>query len=494
MGSGMYIGIDLGTSEVKAVLMGSQGDIVASSGVPLSISRSHAQWSEQNPDDWWQATLQALMGLKTQAPDDYAQTQAIGLSGQMHGAVLLGEQGDVLRPAILWNDARAYQECVELEQLVHSLHQITGNLAMPGFTAPKLLWVHKHEPEVFKRIAKVLLPKDYLRFKLTGQYVSDMSDASGTLWLDVAHRSWSDEVLSACGLTRQHMPSLVEGSEATGELRAAVADQTRLPQAVIVAGGGGDNAVSAVGMGAVSDGDGFISLGTSGVLFVVNHAYRPNPESAVHTFCHAIPHTWHQMSVMLSAASALRWLCQMVGVSEKELLAEVSALSLTDLASAPIFLPYLSGERTPHNDPHAKGVFYGLTLNHQRAHMAYAVIEGVAFGMRDGLLALADSGTQVRELSLVGGGAKSDLWAQLLADVLNVTIHKRAGGDVGGAVGAARLGALASEQPMAQVCVKPAVVASFSPQAHQTYLTQRYEQYVQLYRDLKVSFRKFAVS
>lgn len=479
----MFLGLDYGTSEVKALLMNAAGEIIATQGAALSVSRPLPMHSEQNPADWWAATVDALTVLRENYAVEYAQIKAIGLSGQMHGAVLLDAAHEVLRPAILWNDVRSHVECDELTAAVPNLHELAGNLAMPGFTAPKLLWVAKHEPAIFARVDKVLLPKDYIRFLLTGQFVSDMSDAAGTLWLDVARRDWSDELLAATGLNRAHMPSLVEGSANSGEVLADVAAQLGLPAGVMVAGGGGDNAASAVGIGAVNTGDGFISLGTSGVLFVVNDKYRPNPAAAVHAFCHALPHRWHQMSVMLSAASALRWLCQTVSVNEAELLAEVELLD--DVQNAPLFLPYLSGERTPHNDPHAQGVFFGMTFATTRAHLAYAVIEGVSFGLLDGLNALRAAGTQVSELSLVGGGSRSAYWAQLLADVLQVTIHTHVGSEAGGALGAARLGALAFGLSEADVCVKPPIAATFEPRAFDG---ARYERFKNLYPVVKPFF------
>ncbi|GHA70520.1 xylulokinase [Formosimonas limnophila] len=482
----MYIGLDFGTSEVKALLMSAVGVPLATSGSPLTISRPHPMWSEQNPEDWWAATLAALAGLRDQKPEEYAQTKAIGLSGQMHGAVLLDEHQQVLRPAILWNDVRSHAECIELTEKVPNLYDVAGNLAMPGFTAPKLLWVAKHEPEVFAATRTVLLPKDYIRFRLTGAFVSDMSDAAGTLWLDVAKRDWSDELLAATGLTRAHMPRLVEGSAVSANLSSAVAAQLGLSDEVKVAGGGGDNAASAVGIGAVAAGDGFISLGTSGVLFVVNDQYRPNPQAAVHAFCHALPNRWHQMSVMLSAASGLHWICQTVGVKEADLLAEV--VLLDDVMTAPLFLPYLSGERTPHNDPYAQGVFFGLTHETSRAHLAYAVIEGVAFGLLDGMNALRAAGTQVHDLSLVGGGSRSAYWAQLLANALQVRIHTHVGSEAGGALGAARLGALADGLSEVAVCTKPPIAQSFEPVLVEG-LAARYEKFKLLYQTVKPLFQ-----
>jgi xylulokinase len=355
---------------------------------------------------------------------------------------------------------------------------------MPGFTAPKLLWVRKHEPEVFERVKGVLLPKDWLRLQLTGDKVSDPSDAAGTLWLDVARRDWSDELLAACGLTRAHMPRLVEASQPSGLLRPELAKAWGLGAEVVIAGGAGDNAASAIGIGATLPGDGFISLGTSGVLFVVNDRYRPNPASAVHAFCHALPQRWHQMSVMLSAASCFRWFCTLVGRDEASLLAELSAND--SAVNAPIFLPYLAGERTPHNDPFAPGVFHGLKAQTSRADCTYAVLEGVAFGLADGLDALRAAGTQVHQLSLVGGGSRSPFWAQLIADTLQVDIVLHTGSEAGGALGAARLGWLAAGGEVQTVCTRPPVAALFSPdpQRHAR-LAPRLARFRDLYQRLR---------
>jgi xylulokinase len=402
----------------------------------------------------------------------------------MHGAVLLDEANDVIRPAILWNDTRCHEECTELEAAAPDLHEIAGNLAMPGFTAPKLIWVRKHEPENFSRISTVLLPKDYLRFKMTGKKVSDMSDSAGTLWLDVAKRDWSDSLLDKCQLTREQMPELVEGCEVSASLSAEMAHKWGLSPSVIVAGGGGDNAVSAIGVGAVSPGDAFISLGTSGVLFVVNEKYRPAPESAVHAFCHVLPQRWHQMSVMLSAASCLQWFCRIVGTTEVELLAEIEQLSEEDKAKAPIFLPYLSGERTPHNDPEATGMFHSMTHSTNRALLGYAVIEGVSFGIADGLRVLQESGTYIEQCSLVGGGARSSFWAQLLADILHLPTITHKGGETGGALGAARLACLASGKSVDEVCKKPEIHRVYQPNVErESGLSERYSRFRSLYQN-----------
>jgi xylulokinase len=423
----MYLGIDLGTSEVKAILLADSGEIVASAGAPLEVQRPQPRWSEQAPSAWWEATLAAVDRLKAAHPAQLAAVRGIGLSGQMHGATLLDAADEPLRPAILWNDTRSDLECKELEARVPALHAITGNLAMPGFTAPKLLWVARNEPQVFSRVRSVLLPKDYLRLRLTGEKVSEMSDAAGTLWLDVGRRDWSDEVLAGTGLGRKHMPRLVEGSHPSAELRAELCGRWGMKGPVIVAGGGGDNAASAVGIGAVAPGSGFVSLGTSGVSFVVNDRFLPNPGSAVHAFCHALPGRWHQMSVMLSAASCLRWVTRLLGASgEVEVLAEVERLDASARAAAPIFLPYLSGERTPHNDPAAQGVFLGLVHGTDRAALVYSVIEGVAFGLADGIDALRAAGTSIGTLSLVGGGSRSPYWAQLISDLVQVRLETHA--------------------------------------------------------------------
>ena len=311
----MYLGIDLGTSEVKALVIDENHEVIASHSAPLSIQRPHPHWSEQAPELWWEATEYLMATLREKCAQHWPAIKAIGLSGQMHGAVLLDAEGEAIRPAILWNDTRCAAECAELEAMAPELHQVAGNLAMPGFTAPKLLWVRRHEPQHFQRTATVLLPKDYLRYRMTGKKVSDMSDAAGTLWLDVAKRDWSDALLDKCGLSRSQMPTLVEGCEVSATLDPQVAARWGLNASVMVAGGGGDNAVSAIGVGAVSPGDAFISLGTSGVLFVVTDAYRPAPQSAVHAFCHVLPNLWHQMSVMLSAASCLQWFCRLTGTT-----------------------------------------------------------------------------------------------------------------------------------------------------------------------------------
>jgi xylulokinase len=478
------LGIDLGTSELKLALVDAQGALVASAGAPLTVSRPHPHWSEQDPQDWWDALVVAAHALRARAPQAWAATKAIGLSGQMHGAVLLDGVRRVLRPAILWNDTRSAAQCGELVRRLPSLPLIAGNLAMPGFTAPKLLWVAEHESEIFRNVDLVLLPKDWLRWKLTATAVSDLSDAAGTLWLDVGRRAWSPQLLAAGGMTPDQMPALVEGADVSGTLQPEAARALGLPEGLPVAGGGGDNAASAVGIGAVQPGDGFLSLGTSGVLFVVTDRYRPNPASAVHAFCHALPGRWHQMSVMLSAASGLQWVTRLTGfASEGALLERVEALTDAQRDRAPLFLPYLSGERTPHDDPNACGVFFGMDNETDAARLGHAVIEGVAFGLADGLQALRDAGTDVGRLALVGGGARSAHWAQLLADTLAVELQTVDGAEAGGAMGAGRLAWLALGRDEREVCRPPAPRALFQPRAaRRAALQARLERFRALYR------------
>ena len=478
------LGIDLGTSELKLALVDATGALVASAGAPLTVSRPHPHWAEQHPHDWWDALVAAANALRGRHPDAWDAVRAIGLSGQMHGAVLVDEERRVLRPAILWNDTRSSAQCEELVRRLPSLPEIAGNLAMPGFTAPKLVWVAEHEPAIFRRIGQVLLPKDWLRWRLTATAVSDMSDAAGTLWLDVGRRAWSPQLLQAGGMTLAQMPAVVEGSDVSGHLQRDAAIALGLPEGLPVAGGGGDNAASAVGIGATQPGQGFLSLGTSGVLFVVTDRHRPNPASAVHAFCHALPGRWHQMSVMLSAASCLQWVTRLTGsASESALLERVEALTDAERDRAPLFLPYLSGERTPHDDPHAAGAFFGMDNDTDAARLGHAVIEGVAFGLADGLQVLRDAGTEVRRLTLVGGGARSAHWAQLLADTLDIELMTADGAEAGGAIGAGRLAWLALGRSEAEVCRSPAARALFQPRAERrAAATARLERFRELYR------------
>ncbi|WP_321814560.1 MULTISPECIES: xylulokinase [unclassified Paraburkholderia] len=492
----MFIGIDLGTSGVKAVLLDRAGDVLGSASAPLAASRPQPRWSEQAPQDWWRATQRALHDLLDTVRRNGIDTngiEALGLTGQMHGATLLDAHGEVLRPAILWNDGRSDSECIELERAAPELHALAGNLAMPGFTAPKLLWVKKHEPEIFARIAHVLLPKDYLRWLLTGVFATDPSDAAGTLWLDVAKRDYSDTLLSACGLTRAQMPDVFEGNQVTGKLSADIAREFGLREIPVVAGGG-DNAAGAVGVGIVRPGDAMLSLGTSGVYFAVSDGFLANPDSAVHSFCHALPQTWHLMSVMLNAASCLDFTAQLTGHENvAALLADAEAHTNADLDSRrPWFLPYLSGERTPHNNVNAKGVFYGMTPQSSRADLANATLEGVGFALLDGMDALHAAGLVPDTITVIGGGSRSAYWTQMLADISGRALTLRAGGEVGPALGAARLAHLAVEPgaTLDSVCPQPPVLAVREPDAarHAWYRDARRPTFASLYRALEPVF------
>ncbi|MFG3592138.1 xylulokinase [Bradyrhizobium sp. RDI18] len=480
----MYLGMDIGTSGVKAVLVNEAGAIVATAARELALSHPAPLWSEQDPDAWVDAAIGAIDDLASVHPSDVAQVRGIGLSGQMHGATLLGEDGRPLRPAILWNDGRSHTECKELEARCPSLHAIAGNLAMPGFTAPKLLWVARHEPEIFDRVAKVLLPKAYVRYRLTGEMVEDMSDAAGTLWLDVGQRRWSAVLLHATGLDLHHMPRLVEGSEIGAALAGEFSKRWGMAKDVMVAGGAGDCAASAIGLGAITPGDAFLSLGTSGVVFRVTDSFAPAPASAVHAFCHALPGLWHQMGVMLAAAASLAWLSGVMATPAAALLAPLGG---TVRGPSPVkFLPYLDGERTPHNDAAASGAFAGLRGGTGRDQIVQAVLEGVAFAARDNLAALGNA-SGITEVDLVGGGSRSALWAQICADVLGIPVHRVEEGEVGAALGAARLGRLAAtnENP-AQICTRPRRLASFTPRASaKAAYDEAYHQWRKLYPALK---------
>ena len=454
----MYLGLDLGTSSVKAALFDADQRLIAQASQPLQVSRPHPGWSEQDPEAWWRATEAAVDAVAAQA--SLAGLRGIGLSGQMHGAVLLDAEDRVMRPAILWNDGRAGAECAALEAAFPRLREVAGNIAMAGFTAPKLAWVARHEPAIFEHVSTVLLPKDYLRFRLTGHHVSEMSDASGTLWLDVAARDWSDDLLEATGLNRGQMPRLVEGSEASGELRPELARRWGATGPVVVAGGAGDNAAAACGVGVVTPGSAFVSLGTSGVLFVSNARFSPNTAGAVHAFCHAIPGTWHQMGVILSAADSLEWLSRIAGRPARDLAGAVRL----DRPSEVTFLPYLSGERTPHNDPGARGAFVGLSQSDGPEDLAQAVMEGVAYAFADCQRVLAAAGTDFADALVVGGGSRSETWLRIIASVLDRPLRLAADSDIGAALGAARLALCAAEgADPAQVCAAPPTVKVVEP-------------------------------
>ncbi|AND90945.1 MULTISPECIES: xylulokinase [Bradyrhizobium] len=458
----MYLGIDLGTSAVKTVLVDSAQRVIASESRPLATASPRPGYSEQDPAQWVEATFATLDALKATHAGALAVVEGIGLSGQMHGATLLDASARPLRPCILWNDGRSVAECRILEQRWPALRATTGNKAMPGFTAPKLLWIATHEPEVFAATKRVLLPKAYLRLVLTGEAVEDVSDASGSLWLDAARRDWSDAALAATGLSRDHMPRLVEGCAPAATLRSELAQRWGMVRRPSFAGGAGDNPAGAVGIGAIRAGTAFISLGTSGALLVPTSRIAANPDRGVHTFCHAIPGMWIQAGAILSAASCLAWISRLFGIAEAELLAPLG--SRPQVPSPVSFLPYLAGERTPHDDPVVRGMLDGLSHGTDREAIVQAVLEGVAFALADCRDVLADAGITVAEADAIGGGSRSRFWLSVLASVLNVPIHRFAEGETGAAFGAARLGRLAvTGEAIDAVCTPPRRIETFEP-------------------------------
>ena len=483
----MFLGIDLGTSALKIILIDEEQSVHTQTSIPLEVSRPQPLWSEQDPEEWWNSLKKGIEYLKTKT--SLKDLKGIGFSGQMHGAVLLDEKGEVLRPAILWNDGRSSRECLELEEAVPDLRRITGNLAMPGFTAPKLLWVRKNEPEIFKRTHTVMLPKDFLRYRLCGEAVSDMSGSAGTLWMDTAARDWSETMLAATGLTREQMPRLVEGTQAGGILLSKLAREWGVKGQPVIAGGAGDNAAGAVGIGAVQSDSAFISLGTSGVYFVVNPRFLPIPEEGAHAFCHCIPDTWHQMGVILSASSCLSWHARVMNQSEEDLLSQLETCPLEP--GELMFLPYLSGERTPHNNPNAQGVFLGLKHEHGKKEMTQAILEGVAYAFGDCQQVLLDAGAKISDVSLIGGGSRSRLWSKILASVLDIPLLRHEGSEMGPALGAARLALLAFTNGLPEeICTRPEVSEVIEPSpAHVEQYRTGQDRFRSLYKCLETEFQ-----
>ncbi|WP_204113585.1 xylulokinase [Shimia biformata] len=462
----MYLGLDLGTSGLRALLVREDGTPVGATERGYPVAHPHAGWSEQDPADWIAACRTTLSELKATYPVEFAGIAGIGISGQMHGATLLDSADNVLRPCILWNDTRCHAEAAALDAMP-GVRDISGNIVFPGFTAPKLVWVKNHEPDVFEKVAKVLLPKDYLVFWLTGIHSGDMSDAAGTTWLDVAARDWSNDLLQASGMRADQMPKLHEGCDVVGHLRPDQATELGLAPTVRVVAGGGDNAVAACGIGAFDEGDGFVSLGTSGVLLSARDSFAPMPDSAVHTFCHAVPDKWYQMGVMLAATDSLNWLARILDSAPADL---VNALGADLMAPGDVdFLPYLSGERTPHNDAQIRGGFLNLDIATDRAALTQAVIEGVSFGLRDSLEALRTTGARLDRLIAIGGGAQSRYWVQLLATTFNLPIDLPAKGELGAALGAARLAMIGvTGAAPAEVMTKPEIAETIQPNAELT--------------------------
>lgn len=435
-----FIGIDSSTTATKALLIDEQGDVVAVAATEYGYETPRPLWSEQDPDLWWKgaaASIRQVLAASGVKPDEI---HGIGLTGQMHGLVLLDAAGEVLRPAILWNDQRTGAQCDEIRRRLGKgrLIQITGNDALTGFTAPKILWVQQQEPEVWAQARHILLPKDYVRYKLTGEYAIDKADGAGTILFDLQQRDWSPEVLAALDIPVEYLPPTHEGPAITGYLSHDAAAATGLRVGIPVMAGGGDQAAGAVGVGAVQPGVVSLALGTSGVVFATTGGPFVEPEGRLHAFCHAVPGRWHFMGVMLSAAGSLRWHRDTFapGVSFDDLLAPAAAVPAG--CEGLLFLPYLTGERTPHPDPLARGAFVGLTVRHSLPHLSRAVIEGVSFGLRDSFeLIKSGSGAAITQVRVSGGGAKSPLWRQILADVMNaelVTVNTTEGAAYGAAL------------------------------------------------------------
>ncbi len=453
----MYLGLDLGTSGLKGLLIGEDQSVVDEATAPLTVTRPQSGWSEQAPADWITATSDVLTELA--ARNDLSAVKGIGLAGQMHGATLLDASDAVLRPCILWNDTRSHLEAAELDG-DPLWRATTGNIVFPGFTAPKLAWVKTNEPDIFAKTVRVLLPKDYLRLWLTGEAVSEMSDAAGTAWLDPATRDWSDALLAGTEMSRDYMPRLVEGSEVSGTIRSELAERWGLNPSTPVAGGGSDNAASAVGVGVVKPGDAFVSLGTSGVLFAASDAYAPEADTALHTFCHAVPGTWHQMGVILAATDALEWYARLTGQGAAEL---TQALGTLQAPGRSMFLPYIGGERTPINDAKVRGSLTGIEHATDTAAGTRAVLEGVTHAFKDSFDAITGTGTQIDRLIAVGGGSRSEYWLSAIATSLGRPVDIPEAGDFGGAFGAARLAMMAAGAGT-DIATAPKIERSIEPQ------------------------------
>ncbi len=481
----MYLGIDLGTSGLRLLLSDDAGRTVDTASADFSVQNPHQGWSEQHPDAWVDGLRATLGVLKHRSAADLAKVRAIGLSGQMHGAVVLDADDRVLRPCILWNDTRSAAEAAEMDASADA-RRISGNIVFPGFTAPKLMWMAKHEPDLFARITKVMLPKDYLRLFLTGQHATDLSDAAGTAWCDVGGRVWSDDLLAASGMRADQMPRLVEGSEPSGQVRASICEEFGLPKTAIVVGGGADNAAAACGSGCVQEGQAFVSLGTSGVILAARDRYAPDPATGVHTFCHALPDRWYQMGVILAATDALNWLSRLVGKEAADLAGRLPMRP--ERPSAVQFLPYLSGERTPHNDAEIRAALIGLDIAHDRTEMVAAVMQGVGFALRDSLEALRGTGARIDTLLAVGGGTQSNYWLHALASILNVPLQRPAEGELGAALGAVRLAMVGDGHGVSDTMIRPEVQQTIDPDSTlSAAYDASYAQYRALYPNIKAA-------
>ena len=475
------LGLDIGTTGVRCVAIDERGDLVADASEEYPLYTPQPGWSEQRPEDWWEASQRVIASVAARAGRDLS---GIGLAGQMHGAVFLDQKDAVIRPALLWNDQRTEAQCQAITERVgpRRLTDITGNPALTGFQAPKILWLRDEEPKAYERVAAVLLPKDFIRLKLTGEKATDASDASGTLLLDLKARTWSSEILQSLDIPAHWLPKVDESPEATGNVTNDIATRLELPPNIPVAAGAGDNAAAAVGNGIVSDGLASCSIGTSGVLFAHSDAIATDPSGRVHAFCHAVPNRYHLMGVTLAAGGSLRWWRDVVG---KDDYAELSALAEQTPPGAEglVFLPYLTGERTPHLDPRARGAFFGLTSRHGLGHLTRAVMEGVAYSLRDSLEIILALGADPQQIRVTGGGGRSPFWRQLLADVLGRPIVRTIA-DEGPAYGAALLAGVAAgvfgsiEEACAGISLQPDVC---EPTKDRRTL---YDEYYAIYRDL----------
>lgn len=488
------LGIDISTTGAKALLVDEQGQVIASATTALNLSTPKPLWSEQDPIEWWSGAAKSIRQALAQAGVSGEQVRAIGLTGQMHGLVLLDAQDRVLRPAILWNDQRTGAECEEITQKVgfERLLRITGNKAVTGFTAPKILWVRNHEPQIYAQIAHVLLPKDYVRFRLTGDYAVDKADGAGMLLFDLQKRDFSDELLAILDIPRAWMPQAFEGPEITGGISPAAAAETDLQAGTPVVGGGGDQAAGAVGVGAVTPGIVALTLGTSGVVFATTRGPFVEPQGRLHAFCHSVPGAWHFMGVMLSAAGSLQWYRDALatGLPFDDLLAPAGDISPG--SEGLFFLPYLTGERTPYPDPLARAAFVGLTVRHSQAHLTRAVLEGVAYGLRDSLELVKNASlSEIQQVRVSGGGARSWLWRQILSDVLNielVTVNTTEGAAFGAALLAGVGGGIwGSVEEACQAVIRTEQNTQPNPPAAQAY-EQSYPLFQGLYQALKPTF------
>lgn len=478
----MLLGLDVGTTGVRVVAVDESGHMVAeaSSGYPLHTP--HPGWTEQSPEDWWRGAKETLAEVAGQVEGEIV---GLGLTGQMHGSVFLDTYDEVIRPALLWNDQRTEEQCRRITESVgeERIISVAGNPALTGFQAPKILWLQDEEPENYERVSYVLLPKDYVRLRLTGEHATDVSDAAGTLFLDVGDREWSHEILDALGVPREWMPRVYEGPESTGTLRNSVAQELGLPAGIPIAAGGGDNAAAAVGAGVVKEGIVSSSVGTSGVLFAHTEEFLPDPSGRLHAFCHAVPGAYHLMGVTLSAGGSLAWWHDTLdGQFDYDELSELAS-KVPPGAEGLVFLPYLYGERAPHLDPAARGSFFGLTNRHDKSHMTRALMEGVIFSLRDSLEIMRELGVKVEQVRATGGGARGKLWRRLQADIYGVPIH-RTTTDEGPAYGAALLGGVAAgvfgsvEEASSQVELRDEVV---EPESKNVLF---YEKYYEAYRSL----------